>query len=408
MRTLRSAPLVGLLTAFLLAAPLGAALEGAGFVYDPETGEVVGEFVSFYFDNATGTITDYTARGSESAEGIVVFRQVTIENFTEARTVAPWLPFLPALETTAVFSAVGDHATIWAVDRPMGPLSIANVGLLAAIDFRTEIGRIEEKGLPLPFLEANNTVTYTLGPNLEATLEPAETGGPDFVQITGEAFRGYLFTTGGHLAIQEDTVIAKLEGAEATFFLGMPEGADRLEESSLELDLALRAAEGHIGARLDLARERLEGGQLLLTAFRTDFQARLRSVLGDRIVLDLESSVTAGTLVVVEIQEPLLDLQRDVRVLLDDAVLSRTASLEELIAAKIAGESDASVYLERTAASLLLVVYVPHFSTRTLVVETVSTAGPGGLPALNASLLAVTAAAAIILVAALVALRRRG
>lgn len=400
--------LVTLLTGLLLAAPAGVATEGTGFAYDPDTGQVVGEFVSFRFDNVTGTITDYTVRAEEAEGGVTVFGEVTIESFSEDGRAGTPLSFLPTLETGDVFRALGDHAAIWAMDRSGGPLAIANLGRLAAIDFPVEVGTVEGMERLLPFPEANNTVTYILGPDLAATLETAESAEGDFVNISGEGFRGYLFAAGGYLSIEASSVVAKLQGPSATFFLGWPLG-DRLEDPTLELELARGAAEGHIGARLDVGPEHPEGARLILTAFRAGFQARLQSALKDRVVLDIESSEAEGTLVVVEIHEDLLDLQREIRITLDGEVLSQAAGLEDLIAAKNAGVSVASVYLRETPDSLLLVVYVPHFSTRTLAVETIAPAtGPGELLAQSASLIATAAAVTLVLIAAIIALRRRG
>lgn len=400
------AALVGVL---LVVASVGQAqMIQPGFDYDEATGEVTGTFVSFTFDESTGTITGYTlSSGEADGESVTIFTQVTIENFT-----AEVLPGMPALETQifaagAVWAAIGANATVSAIDNPVGNLGIANIGLMGApMGFDGDIGAIGGMDLTEQFLESRNTVTFTLASGLQATFEgPEPQVGGGFVNITGPDFRGFIFVSAGSLSVNGDTIIAKLEGPEAVFFHALPLFGMEQAEMEFEDELAEAAARGDVGARIDIDAQ----GRALKSPFRTSFQLSVQAALKNRVTLEISSEDPEGTIIVLDVSGDLVDLDKEIRVLLDDAEVEHVASLELLIEAKSQGVAQPKVYLLKTTDELKLSIYVPGFSTKTLTVEAVEAPPEAEEDVLATSTIwiVVGIAAVIIVVGAVVALRRR-
>jgi hypothetical protein len=400
--------LAALVTALLLLSSAGVAhMATGGFAYDGTTGQATGTFVSFAFDEETGTITDYTlTAGTVGSQEVTVFAQIALERFADG-TLDPALLETQVLVAGATWTALGAWATVRAVDNPVGNLAVANVGLLAAPgDFQGDVGEIGDMPMTGQFLEAQNTVTFALGAGLEARFEGARPeGGGGYVALTGDAFRGFLFATNGTFDLPDPTtVVVALEGPQAVFFHALPLFGMEPEEATFEQTMAEAMARGDVGMQIEIG----DGGETVRSAFRTSFRMSLREATANRVSLDLTSSQTDGTIVVLAVSGDVIDLTKEIRVSLDGTDVTRVTSLELLVDAKSQGLADPQVYLLKTADGLTLSVYVPHFSTRTLTIETVL-AAPGAGDLLTSPTLWIVAgvAAAVVAVAALAALRRR-
>jgi hypothetical protein len=128
------------------------------------------------------------------------------------------------------------------------------------------------------------------------------------------------------------------------------------------------------------------------------------------VSLELESTQPEGTIVVLEISSGLMELDKEIKVVLDGTEVEQATSLELLIDAKSQGLAQPKVYLVKTEDSLKLSIYVPGFSTKTLTVEAVAAPeGPteGDLLASSTIWIVVGIAAVIVIVGAFAAIRRR-
>jgi HSP20 family molecular chaperone IbpA len=182
------------------------------------------------------------------------------------------------------------------------------------------------------------------------------------------------------------------------------------DEAMFERQMAEAAAEGHVGARIEMGLEAPGQVRLTKTPFRTSFKVRVQAAVMNSISLELESNQPEGTIVVLEIGTDLMELDKEIRVVLDGTEVDQTTSLELLIDAKSQGLAQPKVYLVKTEDSLKLSIYVPGFSIKTLTVEAVEAPeGPaeGDLFASSTIWIVVGIAAVIIIVGAIAAIRRR-
>ncbi|MFQ5837250.1 MAG: hypothetical protein ACE5HJ_00530 [Thermoplasmata archaeon] len=404
--------LAALVATLLVASSASAMHMGMTTGFTVEDSAVSGTFVSFEFDETSGTISNYAlSSGDDGGTTVTVFTSVTIENFSTE--FAP-MDGAQIYAMGAMFTALGAYASVRAIDNPAGNLAIANVGLLGGgTDFDGDVGGIGDMQMMEQYVDAQNTVEFTLDPALEATFEGGQPGtGGGFVNITGDNFRGFIFVSGGSIEVVNDVITVKLKGPQATFFHGLPLLGMIAAEEMFESEMAESAAEGHVGARIELGLETSGQVRMVTTPFRTSFQVSVQTAMQNKVSLDLTSSQPEGAIVVVVIGNDLIELDKEIRVLLDGNGVEQAASLELLVQAKSQGTAQPMVYLLKTSDSLKLSIYVPGFSTKTLTVETVEPAPGettiGDLLSGSALWIVVGIAAVIIILGAIAAVRRRG
>ncbi len=395
----------------LLASASVAQVSATGFEYDDQTGLVSGEFVSFVFqeDTMTGaaTLSDYSlGDGLGDGETVKVFDVITIENFSGTAIFGQQILDTQVVTVGAVWAAIGANASVKALDNPVGNLAIANVGLSGAPPgYQGDIGQIGDFSLAQQFLDAQNTITFQVNTDMQVswTGEVGTRGG--YVNITGVDFRGFIFVSNGTVDIDGNTVTVVLKGPQATFFHGLPLFGMGADEMEFESEVAEATARTDVGARIDIG----PGGEVVKSAFRTSFQLTPLVVEQNRVSLQLESSMTEGAIIVVYISGQVIDLSREIAVKLEGQEVGRATSLEVLIDTKSMGEATPKVYLVKTTDELMLSIYVPHFSERTLTVEALEPAGLalGDFLSNPTFWIVVGIASAIIIMGAIAAARRR-
>ncbi len=408
MRTHVIAGLATVLTAVaLLLVPAAAAQVGAGFT-ETDTDSWEGTYVSFSFDKETGAISSYTlSDGTEGGESVTVFTSITFEKWAaqidQVQTIDPLI-----FSAGAVWAAIGDLATIRAIDNPVGNLAIANVGRLAAPgNFNGEVGTIGDMNLPTEFLDATNTVTFTVGSTLTAELVEAEAAEGARVNITGDDFRGFLFVSNGTLSVSGSDIIVGLEGPHAIFFHGLPLFGMTSEDAAFEEDMGDAAARGDVGARASVTVDD-SVVDVVVSPFRMSFRVSVSAATpGRQVSLEISSSESAGTIVVVDLPDEALDVNQEIRVTLDGQEVNQAASVDLVVEAKSQGQANPLVNLQRTSDGLTLSLWVPGFSTKTLTVETVGVAGDGTLAGVPFLWIVAGIAVVIVLLGIAAAVKRR-
>lgn len=323
-----------------------------------DDGAAEGYFVKFTHNETTGQLSNYSVRTGE--EYTDVFLTVSMEDFApDDNRVAG-----------SFFAQWNNSDRMMVQNNPTSLIKVSS--------------------------EASVNVSFMLADGIEAG-EVVTNGERQTVNLTGEGVSSVIAVGNGSISLDNttDDVYVNVTAADGNLFFRMmpyfgdPDTANMMSDA---------VSDGRISNELAiLARD---GDALSVeTAYQPGYKMEMSEVRDDGMELELSSDKPDGKVMVVVFDDETLDGSQELSVTLNGVELTE-GELGEVLAATGNQTGDAMYALIEEEGTYHLVVYVPHFSTQTLEVDTVAAITEEICPA-------VCAVAALALLAVPVMLIRR-
>lgn len=361
LRTTAALALVGLLLLTLGPSLASSTLPRQPLIHfkpQPEAGAYRGDVVAFRFDETTGILSNYSLAASPSA----LVDSLRLGGPTGRPTTEGGL-----------FTAQGSGTLLMIHDNPTLLLQV--------------------------LARAPATLSLRLGTLAvqDSDLLPLGRG----LLLTDGNLRGVLFATNGTVtAHDKDVIVALPEGAAMVFRLKPP---DDDKSPGLGATLMSEIARKRIGAEVSVD---LRDGQpeVDAVAYRPGLQVSATRIAHNALELQVADQNRRGTILLLRLAPGLVQAEgsRALRISLDNDAVPDSPTPEGVLQDEGPGTSYYPV-VDRSNV-LLLLVYIPHFSAHSLVVEALS---PTALIVDPPSLAILAAGVAIVATAALVMFRRR-
>lgn len=305
-----------------------------------------GNFTTFSFDEDAGEISKFAVGGD------LIFDSVTVSDFAfEDEQVAGASAFYE-----------GADSQVFLHDNPMGVFQVRAF--------------------------ADKTVVFDLADDVEASREDdllEDSEDVIIVKITKNNFVGYLTVFKNYLAagtddapleglnveISDDEVTVTLVENSVVMFRASPMQPAFLQTQYryssqagyMHQVLNREIANGRVGAELAL---RANGENASVVSY-TPMGLQVRERARDRIVLGVESELSEGRVITVNVDNETIDLSRPDRLRLrfDGQDIEKAESIDELFA----GGDRPLCYLLQENGSATMAVYIPEFSEHEIIID---------------------------------------
>ena len=340
----------------------------ASFSYS--SGVADGYFIDFFYDETTGTVTNYTLKFKN--EMIRFFDQILINNFD---------PDAPVVRG-AVLHADNGSVQIIIHDNPTGMYHVVSNATHVLVSFQladdVEIARIigSRYGEQFTGREAviiSKGLARAIIATDDGTITTVTGSGGTFVNVT---------TNGNHIMFRAMPALANrsLTAEEALFY--------SLAQNRLGCEISLLVRNG--SAMYDIME------------YRHQFRAKIMSALKNRVILEVSSEDHEGKLVLLNFDKETMEAgKREMIVKLDGERIKETSMPLEVLFASGSEKNDAAFTVLQRGEVCQILIYVPSFSTHTIEVESVSIfadlTSPLGIGAIIAAV-AVVCVSAVLLV----------
>ncbi|MBC7108512.1 MAG: hypothetical protein H5T41_06980 [Methanomassiliicoccales archaeon] len=343
----------------------------ASFSYS--NGVADGYFIDFFYDEMTGTVTDYTLKFKN--ETIRFFDRILIDDFD---------PDAPVVRG-AVLHADNGSVQIIIHDNPTGMYHVVSNVTRVFVSFQLaddiEITRIVGSGIGGQFAD-REAVILSKG---SARAIIATDDGTITTEMGSDGTFVNVTTEGNHIMFRAIPAFANrsLTAEEALFYA--------IVQNRLGCEISLLVRNG--SAMYDIME------------YHHQFRVKVMSAYKNRIALEVSSENHEGKLVLLNIDENTIEMKKaNLIVKIDGKTIKETTKPLEVLFASGSGESDAMYTVLHNDKISQILIYVPSFSTHTIEIESVSIFAnifsPVGIGA-------ILSAVAVVCISAIVLIKKR-
>lgn len=341
----------------------------ASFSYSD--GVADGYFIDFFYDEMTGTVTDYTLKFKN--ETIRFFDRILIDDFD---------PDAPVVRG-AVLHADNGSVQIIIHDNPTGMYHVVSNVTRVFVSFQLaddiEITRIVGSGIGGQFADREAVIlskgsARAIIATDDGTITTEMGSGGTFVNVT---------TEGNHIMFRAVPAFANrsLTAEEALFYA--------IVQNRLGCEISLLVRNG--SAMYDVME------------YHHQFRAKIMSAVKNRVVLEVSSEDHEGKLVLLNFDKETMEAgKREMIVKLDDERIKETSTPLEVLFASGSEKDDAVYTLLQKGEVCQILIYVPNFSTHMIEIESISIfatlLSPLGIGAIFAAVAVVCVSAVLLVV----------
>ncbi len=299
------------------------------FTYDDGAAE--GHFVEFSHNETTGQLSNYSVRTGE--EYTDVFRTVYMEDFApDDMRVAG-----------SVFAQWNNSDRMMVHNNPTSAIKVSS--------------------------ENTANVSFMLADGIEA--DEMENGDRQAVHLTGGNVSSMIVVGNGSITLDnvtDDVYVNVTADDGELFFRTMPYFADA---DTAEM-ISDAISDGKISNEMAVLSR--DGDAVSVeNSYVRGYGMEMSEVRDDGMELDLSSDKPDGKVMIVTFDDETLDASQELSVTLNDQVVNE-GELSDVLAATGTESGDGMYALIEEDGTYHLAVYVPHFSTQTLSVESVEAA----------------------------------
>ena len=319
---------------------------GQGMYFMRQGRVAYGNYTTFSFDSDAGEVSNFAVSGD------MIFNSVTVSDFAfKEEQVAG---------ATAVYE--GADSQILLHDNPMGTMQV------------------------MAF--ADKTVVFDLAEDVEASVETElvnDSKDAIIVKITKNNFEGYLTVFKNYLAsgtdagplegldvkVSNNRVTVTLVENSVVMFRAIPMEPAFMQTNYsygshavyMQQVLNREIASGRVGAEISLRA----GGNNSSVVNYTPMGIHLREMDRDRIVLGVESNLSQGRVITVNVDNETVNLSNPdrIRLRIDGNVIENAENIDELFASG----NRPLCYLVQENETATMAVYIPEFSEHEIVID---------------------------------------
>lgn len=319
---------------------------GKGMYFMHQGRFAYGNFTTFSFDSDAGEVSNFAVNGDQ------IFDSVTVSDFAfEEEKVAGAVAFYE-----------GANSRIMLHDNPMGTMQV------------------------MAF--ANKTVVFNLSEDVEAEVDTELSdylGDAIIVNITKNNFEGSLIVFKNYLAtvnddeplegldveVSGDRVTVTLVNNSVVMFRAAPMDPALMQTgymygshaAYMNRMLNREIARGIVGAEIAL---RAAGNNSSVVNY-TPMGMQIRERDRDRIVLAVESNLSDGKVITVNVDNETINISNPdrIRLRIDGQVIERAENIDDLFT----GGNRPLCYLVQENETAMMAVYIPEFSEREIIID---------------------------------------
>lgn len=311
--------------------------------FDLKEDRVEGRFVTFDYDNANGTISDFQIFTGDSF--IQIFDQVVLEDFDHVETYV----------SGAVFMMNGTEVRVTIHNNPRTIIQVSN-----------------------PYSDVPFKVDYMVNGDIDITETASSRPYSIKYRLTMDDIEGVI-NTPLNATLDDNVITVDGQGHHETahsLFMNKPNYTG--EEDGRQQQIQDGIAEERIGAELDIVGEG-EGNISHQVKYRESLHMRIIFMEQQRLRIRIQSEEPNGTCIMLRIEKQSLDLEIDQIRLEVDGEKAEKTSLEEVLET---GEDVKYNIQEREDGILEIIVNMPYFSEREITIEAESRLSRYTLPIL--------------------------
>lgn len=364
--------------------------------YDASTGEVSGTYLSLTFDNATGTINDFTNLYSNT----VVFNSISTQgngNFGNGY-LSPLFPTTdPFIAGNAMFFA--NQTSIFKIYNNIATLS----------DFYTSNGTltmVAAPGLSISTIHFSHNppgIGHAYGQSfgnytgMTVGNQFSIMAAPTIISISNDTFKGQLFIHDGAVSVVGNTISISTTGVSFVQFVAQ----NHYLNYSLQLQNQLQYAmqHGKLGAFVSIGSSQASPYNYTYY-YNSSLNLEVQNAYQNRVQIQLSSQTQQGANIAVFIPNSVISNGSQFTLKLDNQLMTQLQDSNGLL--NSTSQNQSQYYITAVNGGTLVLIHTSHFSTHTLEINGTSTTG-GGFPYLWVGIGAVV----VIVVAALVVIMTR-
>lgn len=341
--------------------------------YDPSTGEVSGTYLSLIFDNATGTIHDYTNLYSDT----VVFSSISTRgngNFGNGY-LSPLFPSTdPILAGNAMFFA--NQTSIYKVYNNIATLGsfFTNNGTLSMVVAPgLSISTIHFLHNPAGIGHAygqsfGNYTGMTVGNQFSIMAAPT------IISISNDTFKGQLFIHDGTVSVVGNTISISTTGVSYVQFVAQNHLLNYTSQLQNQLQYAMQ--HGKLGAFLSIGTGQASPYNYTYY-YNSSLNLQVQNAYQNRVQVQLSSQVQQGANIAIFIPNSVISNGSQFTLKLDNQVMTQLQDANGLF--NSTSQSQAQYYMVAVNGGTLVIIHTPHFSTHTLEITGTSVSPTPGL-----------------------------
>jgi len=299
-------------------------------------GNVSGRFISFHIDEKSGEIEDYRVNN------VTVFKSIEYENDTIGKVNVHGAVLTYKGTRMEVNKKEGfnmEWRFIAVHDNPSGVLHILTHG--------------------------SDVITYELGEDI--TCRVGNTSHYEMVYLNGSVV-GKLMVVNGEVSVENRSIEIKTATNSTTSVIFI-DTAHVVFPKHIKKEIMMGIEKGKVGAQLYISQR---GTDFVNYTHEIKMQVKLREK--NRVRVEISSEDPQGKAVMIMLEKELMELNknRTLKVLLDGNEITK-ADFNEVM-----NGTDSPMYaMVEENNTMYILVYIPHFSTHTLDIETQSIAENG-------------------------------
>lgn len=331
--------------------------------YDPATGDVTGTYLSLNFDSATGIISDYTNKYTNTR----VFDQVysTGNGSIGSGFISPLFPSMDPSMIGSVFYYANNTA-VYQIHN-----NLATVGNFF-IDNGTAYFKVDSNLNISTFVPKQNAVgpkhmygyNYSNYSNFDLGNQFMVQAAPTIITISNDTFRGELFVHEGTVNVNGNTISVSSSGMSHVTFVAQVWFLQNQLQIRNQLQYAIQ--HGNLGAMVSVGPNGPTGANMT-TFYNSSMQLRVQNMETNRFQIQLESQMQRGTNFAIFIPNEVMKNNSQFTFRFDNQQMTMYNNMNSVL--NSTNQNQASYYLTQMNGGTLVVVNVPHFSTHTLEIN---------------------------------------
>ncbi len=358
--------------------------------YDSSTGDVTGTYLSLNFNSATGIISDYTNKYTNTKVFDTIYAKGN--GSIGGGFISPLFPGVNPLMIGSVFYYANNTA-VYQVHN-----NIATVG-----NFYVDNGTVNFKVDSNLNISTFNPSQNALGPkymygynysnfsNLNLGNQFMVQAAPTIIMISNSNFRGELFVHEGVVAVNGKTISITSSSMSHITFVAQVWFLQAQLQVRNQLQYAIQ--HGMLGAMVSVGPNGPTGANMT-TFYNSSMQLMVQNVETNRIQIQLESRMQHGTNFAVFIPNEVIKNNSQFTLRYDNQEMTMVSNMNSVL--NSTNQNAATYYMVQVTGGTLVVVNVPHFTTHTLEINATSAGGIGNLWIYIVITVVVVAAAGIV------------
>ncbi len=333
------------------------------FAYDPNTGAVTGEYLTFNFASGTGVISNFTNMYTNTQ----IFTSIssTGNGSIGGSSVEP---NFPSNDPVAIGNVLyyANHTASYEIQNSISALSqfyLSNgtMTLKVATSLSVAAFNMGQKGMPQNPGHGNNFSDLT---DFKHGNEYMIQAAPTVIEFSGSNFSGQLLVHSGNAFVNGNTITISTTGLAYATFVSQPwiMGLNSGIRSQLQFGMQHGLVGGTVViGSIDTATSNLTtlyDGNLLLD---------LQDVKQDSVSLQLSSNSTFGTIIALFVPDYIISNTSDLIVNFDGNHISEATDLNTVL--NSTSQTEPIYYAASVSGGEVVLLSIPHFSTHNVTIS---------------------------------------